>query len=132
MIVSIGLRRASVGSTLASATNRPGTSCASPLGATTEAPASAPMRAVPMGWNASSRSSAGRTRPFSMPACSPGRTIADPRDLRVDLGRARREVDLRRARDPERELRRVVAREAGRSAARGRSGTRTRPSERSG
>src|SRR5947208_1848956 len=61
MIVICGFTVGQPGSTLASDTNRPGTPWTSPHGPTTLVAASAPMRAVPTGWNAVRRSEPGFT-----------------------------------------------------------------------
>ena len=79
-----------------------------PSAAQTPSPASAAIRAVPIGWKASRRSSEGLKRVASKSASSPGREHADAGDVGVDLGRAGGEVDFGGAGDAEGEAVGVV------------------------
>ena len=78
--------------------------------AQTPSPGSAAIRAVPIGWKASSRSSDGLKRGRLELGEPPGRERADPADVGIDLGRAGGEVDLGGAGDAEDEPVGVVAR----------------------
>ena len=94
MIVIIGLTPTELGRRAASATYRPSVPRTAPSVSQTLVAASAPILAVLIGWNASRRRSPGSElhrlevgEPFPL-------DHRDRSDVRIDLGRARGEVDL--------------------------------------